>query len=306
MPVTTLGSVDINYLQLAPEDSDVGTLPEVVLIHGLAANLSFWYFSVAPLLARVARVTLFDLRGHGRSSMPPCGYRLTEMAEDLAHLLDYLDIHRPHLVGHSLGGAIMADFASRYPQRPASLTFADVRLKLFQPSMTLVDWPQWEDYQPLLEDLGVVLDFSGGELGYQLLREMARLHWRSPEQSAQLQAVLPGSLFAGFTFTGKGGKQSARQLLTLLETTTVITDLSQDDGLTIEELRGIPCPVLAVYGSASQTLPTLAALQQVWTHLTVEMVADAGHFFPTTQPNALLQPLQAMVLSDLGVTAASG
>ncbi|NJM97116.1 MAG: alpha/beta hydrolase [Phormidesmis sp. RL_2_1] len=179
MATAPLKSVTLNYLQLQPEGDSTG-LPQVVLIHGLAANLSFWYFSIAPLLAEVAQVTLLDLRGHGRSTMPPSGYQLTNMAEDIAQLLSYLKIDRPHLIGHSLGGSVMAHFASRYPQKPASLTFADVRLKLFQPAMTLADWPQWKTYQALLDDLGIALDPNSHELGYQLLLEMARLHLRNP------------------------------------------------------------------------------------------------------------------------------
>ncbi|PZO53210.1 MAG: hypothetical protein DCF15_13015 [Phormidesmis priestleyi] len=295
MATAPLKSVTLNYLQLQPEGDSTG-LPQVVLIHGLAANLSFWYFSIAPLLAEVAQVTLLDLRGHGRSAMPPTGYQLANMAEDIAQLLDYLKLDRPHLVGHSLGGSVMAHFASRYPQKPASLTFADVRLKLFQPAMTLADWPQWKTYRALLNDLGVSIDSDSRELGYQLLLEMARLHLHNPERGTQLQSILPSSLFAGFAFAGKGGKRAAQQLLNLLEKTTAIADLSQETQLTVEQLQAVTCPVLAVYGDRSQTLPTLTGIERAWPNLTKVIVANAGHFFPSSQPTALLTPLLEFLL----------
>lgn len=288
MTIAILDSVNLNYLQLKPESSDAEALPHVVLIHGLAANLSFWYFSIAPQLAQVAQVTLLDLRGHGRSAKPPSGYRLADMAEDVVQLLDYLEIEHPHLVGHSLGGAVMAHLVGRYPQRPASLTFVDVRLKLFQPAMTVADWPQWDRYRSVLEDVGIVLDLNSHELGYQLLLEMARLHLRSPKLSAEMQSILPTSLFAGFAFSGKGGKRAAQQLLSLLETTTVIADLSDKDGLSLEQLKTVRCPVLATYGELSQTLPTLKGLKEIWPSLSVEIIENAGHFFPASQPAALV------------------
>lgn len=292
MAIANLSNVNLHYLQLQPEVTDENQLENIVLVHGLAANLGFWYFNIAPALAEKFRVTMFDLRGHGRSSMPPSGYTPAELAEDMAQLLDHLEIERFHLLGHSLGGSVVAHYACRYPHRLASLIFADTRLKLFQLAMTLSDWPQWREYQTQLKDLGIDLSSNSGELGYQLLAKMARFHIQSPELSAKLQTILPNSLFAGFAFTGKGGDRSAKSLLYLLETTTAIHDLSQNDCISIEQLRSIDCPILAVYGEQSQTLLTLKGLQSVWPHLTVNIVPNAGHFFPTTQPEALIRPVK--------------
>ncbi len=292
MTIANLGNVDLHYLQLQPEIADENRLEDLVLVHGLAANLGFWYFSIAPALAENFRVTMFDLRGHGRSSMPLSGYTPAELAEDLAQLLDHLQIERAHLLGHSLGGSVVAHFACLYPHRLSSLIFADTRLKLFQTSMTLSDWPQWGEYLPLLKDLGIEFSDNSGELGYHLLAKMARLHVSSPELSAQLQTILPNSLFAGFTFAGKGNYRSDKRLLKLLETTTAIDDLSQPDHIVIEQLCAITCPILAVYGAESQTMPTLKGLQSIYPHLTVNIVPKAGHFFPTTQPEALIRPVR--------------
>lgn len=295
MAIAHLGPVDLHYLQLKPKEADENRLKHIVLVHGLAASLGFWYFTIAPTLAEDFCVTLFDLRGHGRSSMPPSGYTAMELSEDLARLLDYLKINQAHILGHSLGGSIVAHFACHYSDRITSLMFADSRLKLFQRSMTLADWPQWNQYRPLLKELGVELNSQSGELGYQLLAKMARLHIQSPELSEKLQNVLPNSLFAGLAFTGQGGNRSAKRLVELLETTTAIEDLSQSDFISIEQLRSLSCPILAVYGSQSQTLPSLQGLQSVWPHLTVVLVPKAGHFFPITQPETLIQPVQAFL-----------
>src|SRR5205085_7975479 len=83
-----------------------GPRPIVVFLHGLVMdNLSSWYFTVAPAMAKVADVMLYDLRGHGRSERPVSGYRLDDHVADLAALLDALGETRPvHLVGNSFGG----------------------------------------------------------------------------------------------------------------------------------------------------------------------------------------------------------
>ncbi|QPN62155.1 alpha/beta hydrolase [Synechococcus sp. CBW1004] len=262
-------------------------MPDIVFIHGLGANLGFWYFNIAPAVSDFARVTMFDLRGHGRSSMPEHGYRMQDLAGDLEALLDHLEIGAPHLVGHSLGGAVMAEFAASHPDRAASLTFVDARLKLFQPTMTLADWPHWEAVKPVLDELGIVLKPEEGEISYQLLREIARLQWLAADRGEELMKRLSGSLLAGFTFTGAGGRRAAGQLLRLLESTTALAEMSKPDEKTLAQLKSIQCPVAAVYGAESQTLATHKALQDVWPDLNSWIIPNAGHFFPTTKPESL-------------------
>ncbi len=76
MPSLATPEVKLNYLQL-------GAGEHLVLIHGLGANLSFWYFGAARLLAHTHNLLMYDLRGHGRSSMPEEGYSLHRMVRDL-------------------------------------------------------------------------------------------------------------------------------------------------------------------------------------------------------------------------------
>lgn len=98
--------------------------PIAVLIHGVATdNLASWYLSLAyPLATAGFRVVMYDLRGHGRSDRPPTGYRVDDLVDDLAALLDELQIAGPvHLLGNSLGGTIAFGYAVRHPGRVASI-----------------------------------------------------------------------------------------------------------------------------------------------------------------------------------------
>ncbi|RME23998.1 MAG: alpha/beta hydrolase [Deltaproteobacteria bacterium] len=104
--------------------------PAVLFLHGVVMdNLSSWYFSVAPAVAEVAPVLLYDLRGHGRSERPPDGYGVADMVADLEAVLDAVGVDRPlHIVGNSFGGLLALAFALAHPDRVASLVLVDAHV----------------------------------------------------------------------------------------------------------------------------------------------------------------------------------
>ncbi|NEQ20813.1 MAG: alpha/beta hydrolase [Microcoleus sp. SIO2G3] len=284
MPTACLKTVDLHYLQLGQQTSQNSFPSDLVMVHGLAASLGFWSYA-ASVLAQTHPVTLFDLRGHGRSSMPQSGYTPWQMAEDLRELLDYLGIQKAHLLGHSFGGSVILQFAHRYPERVASLIFADVRLKLLQPEQKLCDWKHWQKFQPIFNKLGIELDENDSESGYQLLEEIAKLQLKIPEGKGFLHK-LPSPFF------GKAAKRTASRWLKLLETTTARHELSDSGNMTLNQLQQIQKPTLAIYGEYSQAIVSALALKQLWTHSHFECVPQAGHFFPISQPEKLIVPVQ--------------
>lgn len=75
------------------------------------------------------RVIAPDYRGAGLSSKPENGFTKTTMAADVVHLLDHLSITDPvHMIGHDIGGMIAYAFASRHPERTASLVWGECPL----------------------------------------------------------------------------------------------------------------------------------------------------------------------------------
>lgn len=95
-------------------------------IHGQGLPLAFvsglsgttdWFLSNLPTYARHFMCIVFDNRGAGRTDAPDNPYSTGMMADDLAGLLDVLDVDRAHVVGHSLGGCIAQQFAICYPER---------------------------------------------------------------------------------------------------------------------------------------------------------------------------------------------
>lgn len=95
--------------------------PPVLLIHGLAgSSLAEWY-QVGRLLADHHRVILADNRSHGLSPQTRGRFDVAEEADELAGILDALDVGEVTVVGYSLGGTIAQELAHRHPGRVRSL-----------------------------------------------------------------------------------------------------------------------------------------------------------------------------------------
>lgn len=96
----------------------------VVLAHAIGCDLRMWE-PVAARLGHDMRLLLVDLRGHGRSPVPPRPYTLAAMADDVAAALDRLGIARAHWVGLSMGGMVGQAFALGHPARLDRLVLAN-------------------------------------------------------------------------------------------------------------------------------------------------------------------------------------
>lgn len=82
----------------------------LVLIHGFAMYKEFWKWHIKDF-SKEFRVITFDLRGCGHSEHPFEPYSMNVLADDIKSLLEYLDIEKTHLGGHSFGGMIAQHFA---------------------------------------------------------------------------------------------------------------------------------------------------------------------------------------------------
>ena len=75
--------------------------------------------------ARTHSVTALDLRGCGQSDRPEDGYRIPDLADDLARFCAEVGITNPVVVGHSMGGMVGIDLAARHPTVPRALVLVD-------------------------------------------------------------------------------------------------------------------------------------------------------------------------------------
>ena len=112
-----IADIEMNYLIRE------GDGPVLMLVHGFSANNSTWlqfadklpdnYYLIAP-----------DLAGHGKSSEAE-SYDLERQAQRLKALAEHLNLGPFHIIGNSMGGAISAIYAARFPEDVASLILID-------------------------------------------------------------------------------------------------------------------------------------------------------------------------------------
>ncbi|MEO8402105.1 MAG: alpha/beta fold hydrolase [Gammaproteobacteria bacterium] len=90
----------------------------LILISGLNGDhQSVWPDSVVSALAKHFQVIQFDHRGVGKSDQPDIPYSIEMMADDVAGLMEALQVKKAHLIGYSMGGQIAAKFAVKYPDK---------------------------------------------------------------------------------------------------------------------------------------------------------------------------------------------
>ena len=93
---------------------DWGTGPVVTFSHGWPLNSDAWDGQMLFLAQRGFGVVAHDRRGHGRSSQPTSGNDMNGYADDLAALIETLDLRDATLVGHSTGGGEVARYIGRH------------------------------------------------------------------------------------------------------------------------------------------------------------------------------------------------
>ena len=109
---------NINGIQIAYTRK--GTEKPLLLIHGYPLDHTIWD-EVLPLLENDFEIITPDLRGFGQSEVVESQYKITDMAADIADLLDQLEIEKAAIAGHSMGGYIALAFARAYPERVLGL-----------------------------------------------------------------------------------------------------------------------------------------------------------------------------------------
>lgn len=113
----------INGIDLAWDD--VGTGIPIVFLHGFPLDRTFWKPQVGAVMA-LGRCIVPDLRGFGESSVQG-PFTIDQYADDVAALLDYLQIGSAVIAGLSMGGYIAFAMWRRHPERVRALILADTR-----------------------------------------------------------------------------------------------------------------------------------------------------------------------------------
>lgn len=121
MALIRLSAVSLEYFEQ-------GSGPQtVVLVHGYQSSGRIWHATQQALPAGRYRSIAINNRGAGRSDAPPNedDFTVQRFAADVHELVDRLGIERFTLVGHSMGGATVAQYAVEHPERLEALVLLD-------------------------------------------------------------------------------------------------------------------------------------------------------------------------------------
>jgi len=125
MPFADLAKARIHYSLTGPT-----TAPVLILSTSLGTDASLWDPQV-PAFEKQFRLLRYDMRGHGKSSVPPSPYSVgSDLVADLLSLADFLSIDRFHLCGLSVGGMIGMSLAVQAPQRLQKLVLSNTAAKI--------------------------------------------------------------------------------------------------------------------------------------------------------------------------------
>jgi pimeloyl-ACP methyl ester carboxylesterase len=254
--------------------AEAGDGPPLLLLHGWPQHWWAWR-GLIPELARTHRVIAPDLRGWGWSDAPPGDYAKSALAADVLALLNREGIQRASVMGHDWGGYVGFLLALEHPTRVERLVALDIappwRGRLL-PKHALL--PLLGSYQALLATpgLGPLTMTSGNRFVRAVIRGSSGPYARWDDAALDTYASV-------LRDPARAAASSAcyRTFLTR-ELPAVLAG-----GDRSRELR---VPTLLVMGEASPIRRVVDP--QPAQNLSVESIADAGHFLPEEAPGEVL------------------
>ncbi len=229
----------------------------LVFVHGLLLdNHASFYMTLAPGLAKRARVVLYDLRGHGLSEQPRSGYTVTDMTADLAGLVEAVSPASPVVVvGHSYGGYVAMRFAVTHAARVAGLVLIEAHTGIVEFGRQLGE---------TLALTGAARDRKIEELfGNWLARHRAR---GIDQEGADADAALGTDAQATVKLVQRLRRRRKSSLVATAQRlhgeTTFATDIAASETLDEAALARVTCPVLALFGEHSDLRPGGKALAE--------------------------------------------
>lgn len=121
----------------------------IIMSHGITDYGLNWA-TLASKLEQDYDLIMYDSRGHGFSEKPEGPYDLNTHVEDLAGLIRALNIEKPILIGHSMGGSIVGKTAATYPDLPLAVIMEDPPMEEMLETLTeaiIPDWKNWVNTQ---------------------------------------------------------------------------------------------------------------------------------------------------------------
>jgi pimeloyl-ACP methyl ester carboxylesterase len=252
-----------------------GKGPAVVMLHGFGDTGDMW----APLVAALAKdhtIIVPDLRGMGLSSYPDTGYDKKTQAQDIARVMDRLNVQKTDLVTHDIGNMVGYALAAQYPDRITRWVIIDAPLPGIGPWDEILKSPLlWHfnfrgpDVDRLVKGRErIYLDRFWNELSAdpKAIDEATRQHY------AKIYAR-PGAMHAAFN---------------------QFAAFSQDasDNKAFASKGKLTMPILALGAEKSFGAQQAAIMREVGTNVEGGIIANSGHWIMEEQPDATVKAIR--------------
>jgi non-heme chloroperoxidase len=264
--ITTSDGTEIYY-------KDWGEGPVVAFSHGWPLNADAWDGQMLFLAQNGYRVVAHDRRGHGRSSQSSSGNDMNGYADDLAALIEALDLRDATLVGHSTGGGEV----TRYLARHGSNRVAKAVLVAAVPPIMLKTQANPEGLPMEVFDglrAGLVKDRS------QFYKDLAIQFYGANRPGAN---VSQGTLDQFWLWSMQAGLKNAYELITAFSE----TDFTDD-------LKKIDVPALVLHGKDDQIVPVKDSAKK-----SAKLIKDAKEIYYPGAPHGITATHQDQVNADL-------
>jgi|SRR5438067_1943785 len=243
---------------------EIGRGTPLVLIHGLADDHRLWRKAV-PDLALNHRVILYDVRGHGQSTLGDADGTLEQLGDDLHRLLDAIGVESASVAGFSLGGTIAMRLAIDHPEQ------VDVLFPVATSSRVGSSAAQWYQDRAAMAD---------ADLRPTLDRDTVDAYHISPgelEEGLEIRRQSTADL---------GGYRNAARAMARLRANPLDPELVK-----------IRAPTLIVGADLDQHCPPRAGeiIAAGIPDSTMEILTGSGHMIPAEKPLELASLLAAFL-----------
>jgi 3-oxoadipate enol-lactonase len=246
---------------------EIGRGEPLILIHGLADDHRAWRRALPDLLLR-HRVLMYDLRGHGETSLGKPDGTLTQLGADLASLMEAIGVDKADIAGFSLGGTIAMRMAIDHPERVDHLLLVATSSRV---GRTAADW-----YRRRVE----MVEQEDPELRATLDRDTADVYAQSPSE------LDDGLLIRRQSTTDPRGYGNACAAMAALNAAPLDPELGR-----------ISARTLIVASELDRHCPPKAAeiIAAGIKGSRMEILAGAGHPIPVEKPRELAGSMNAFL-----------
>lgn len=262
-----------------------GSGPAVILLHGYGDTGDMWVPLAQALVGRY-RVIIPDLRGMGLSARADQGFTKRNQAEDVAGVLDALDVRQADVVAHDIGNMVAFAFAAWHPDRVSRLVLMDAPVPGVGPWEEILKSPLLWHFRfggPDMERL-----VAGRERIYldRFWNDFSAVPARFTEAERNHYAELyarPGAMHAGFAQFAAFDQDAI------------------DNRAQLARAGRLKMPVLAVGGEKSFGADMAGVARFAADDVQQAVIADAGHWLMEEQPAATVAVIQEFLAAGSGV-----